>query len=111
MALDWICKGMEKNRLVSDVGLPTQRSADVAAPPPSPSANNGDVRCPQCGATNPAGSKVCKANPACGSFLPSNQAARTTGIYARSQPPDLREHAEELMSGITSDLGGESELS
>jgi hypothetical protein len=60
---------------------------------------------------NPAGSKVCKANPQCGSFLPRNDAARTIGIYARNHPPDLKEHAEALMSGITSDLGGESELS
>jgi hypothetical protein len=59
---------------------------------------------------NPAGSKVCKANPRCGSFLPANQAARTIGIYARTHPPDLREHADALMSGIASDLGGASEL-
>src|SRR5688500_11092102 len=68
------------------------------------------VTCPQCGAINAAGAKVCKANPQCGSFLPTNQAARTTGIYARRHPPDLKEHAEALMSGIASDLGGESEL-
>jgi hypothetical protein len=69
------------------------------------------VICPQCGTANPAGSKVCKANPQCGSFLPSNQAARTIGLYARAQPPDLRQHRDDLVAGLISDLGGETDLS
>jgi hypothetical protein len=109
--LDWICKGMTENDFKNDVGLTTQPTSGQGNPPSSPSASNGEVICPQCGAVNPPGSKVCKANPTCGSFLPTNQAARTTGIYARSQPPHLKEHAQELMSGIASDLGGEAELS
>lgn len=69
------------------------------------------VTCPQCGADNPAGAKVCKANPRCGSFLPRNDASRTTGIYARYQPPDLTQHRDALVAAVTSDLGGPSELS
>ena len=98
---------MTENQFKDDV----EPTAQPSTAPASPSVANGGVICPQCGTANPAGSKVCKANPTCGSFLPSNQAARSTGIYARSHPPDLRQHREELIAGLSSDLGGESELS
>src|SRR4051812_27805309 len=112
MGLDRNCKHMADKDLISDFGFVTQRSDPETAPETPPSAANGEgIVCPQCGTTNPPGSKVCKANPKCGSFLPSNQAARTTGLYARSHPPALREQREELIAGLTSDLGGASELS
>ena len=98
---------MTDNQFQTDVEHGTQPTSPVT----SPSTPDGGVICPQCGASNPPGSKVCKANPQCGSFLPSNQAARTTGIYARSHPPDLEQHRDDLVAGLTSDLGGESELS
>lgn len=46
-----------------------------------------------------------------GKFLPGNQAARRTGIYARHQSADLRLTVDELMQGIVTDQGGETELS
>ena len=46
-----------------------------------------------------------------GRFVAGNQAARQTGLYARQQPADVRTAADDLMRGIVSDLGGESELS
>jgi hypothetical protein len=97
---------MTDNHLQNGVE-PTTQPATASAPPFAP---NGGVVCPQCGAVNPPGAKVCKATPKCGSFLPANQAAKTTGIHVRSQPPNLKEHAAELMAGVTSDLGGEAEL-
>lgn len=81
----------------------------VADTPAEPIPANGreTVACARCLTENPVGAQTCT----CGAFLPANQAARKTGIYARQQPPDLRLTADELMNGIVSDLGGESELS
>jgi hypothetical protein len=110
MRLDQDGNVMTDKDLISDVGFATQRSSADAAPVQPPSPSDGGVVCPQCGALNPAGAKVCKANPKCGSFLPANQAARTTGIYARSQPSDIHQHAEAFTAGVISDLGGASEL-
>jgi ribosomal protein L40E len=64
--------------------------------------------CRRCGATVPAESDRC---PKCQSFTAGNQAARTHGLRAVQPPPDLRMSADELIEGIVSDLGGESELS
>ena len=38
-----------------------------------------------------------------GRFTKGNQAARVAGVYSRSQPPEVRMSAEELMAGIASD--------
>ena len=74
---------------------------------PIPANGRETVACARCSTENPAGAQTCT----CGAFLPANQAARKTGIYSRQpQPPDLRLSADELMNGIVSDLGGESEL-
>jgi hypothetical protein len=45
--------------------------------------------------------------------LPGNQANRKSGIYARPEhhPADLRQNAEELVTGILADLGGLGEIS
>lgn len=94
---------MTENQFKSGVESATQ--------PASSSPQDEGVTCPRCGGLNPVGAKVCRATPTCSSFLPANQAARTTGIYSRSVPPDLRQHREELIAGLSSDLGGESELS
>ena len=37
-------------------------------------------------------------------FIAGNQPARTTGVYARQQPVDIRLTAQELQDGIVSDL-------
>lgn len=60
--------------------------------------------CRRCGAANPPEADECGT---CRSFLPGNQAARQTGLYARQQPAQYRMSADELMSGVVSDLGGD----
>jgi hypothetical protein len=73
-----------------------------------PSRENGaTVVCGRCGTSNPPDVQACGQ---CRSFLPSNQVARRTGIYARQHPPDVTQRAEELTAGLISDLGGASEL-
>jgi hypothetical protein len=63
--------------------------------------------CIRCGNTIEDGADQC----ACGSFGPRNQVARKEGFRAVHHPPDLRMTSEELVSGVVSDLGGDSELS
>jgi len=65
-------------------------------------------QCKRCGATLDGVADRC---PTCKSFAPRNQAARTVGLRAVHQPAELRMTADELMAGIVSDLGGDSELS
>ncbi|MDO8795075.1 MAG: hypothetical protein Q7J25_10700 [Vicinamibacterales bacterium] len=93
---------------LEDPGDNLQQDVQPAAPMQENGDRSGWVICARCSTANPVGSGTCAA---CRSFLPANQAARRTGIYARQQPPDLRLTADELMNGILSDLGGESELS
>jgi ribosomal protein L40E len=64
--------------------------------------------CRRCGETVPADADRC---PKCQSFAAGNQAARTHGLRSVQPPPDLRMSADELIEGIVSGLGGESELS
>lgn len=98
---------------------------------PESTSQARDVLCGHCDAVNPAGSLACSqcgwrfcsrcqtpnaddvdACSRCRSFLPANQAARTTGVYSRLAPPDdLRLKVEELRAGVTSDRGGAAELS
>lgn len=76
-----------------------------------PSTSVGDVICPQCGAANPFGTKVCRATPTCGSFLPANQAARTIGTRAQHHPLELREAVVRFLEAVVIDRGGDAELS
>ncbi len=64
--------------------------------------------CRRCGEAFEAGTGRC---PRCQCFAPGNQAARTLGLRATQQPVELRMTADELMSGIVSDRGGEANLS
>ena len=64
--------------------------------------------CPRCGLQAPADADACSK---CGGFLPGNQVARQSGIYARLHPPDLRMTADTLLRGIVADKGGEAEMS
>jgi len=91
---------------VEESGATLQPDLQPAAP--IQEKGSAPLVCARCSTENPAGASACAV---CRSFLPANQAARKTGIYARQQPPDLRLTADELMNGIVSDLGGESELS
>lgn len=70
------------------------------------------VVCPQCGAENPPGAKVCKTNPQCGSFLPRNTAAVIHGMSAKQLvlSPELQQHLDKFERGVASDLGGSDEL-
>lgn len=87
----------------------SEPQAEINGQPPS--TGIGDVICPQCGAANPFGTKVCRATPTCGSFLPANQAARTDGTRAQHHPLELRAAVAEFLAGVVTDRGGESELS
>jgi ribosomal protein L40E len=80
------------------------------APEPSSrdGTNNTSVVCSRCRTENSSDAEVCSA---CRSFLPRNQVARITGIYARYQPPDMTAEIDTFKSGVISDRGGESELS
>jgi ribosomal protein L40E len=88
--------------MADDVSSDTIRenvAADVVAP---------DKVCGRCSTVNPAGADACSG---CKKWLPGNQGARTHGVYARQQPPDLQLSADELEAGIVADLGGLDELS
>ena len=46
-----------------------------------------------------------------GRFLPGNQVARQSGVFAVHHPPELLEAADAFAVGVVADLGGEGELS
>jgi hypothetical protein len=89
----------------ADPAVSTPDGLNVA---PSEASTAETVACARCLTLNPPGAGTCQH---CQSFLPSNQVARTSGVYARELPPDLRERIEELRANITSDRGGDTELS
>jgi hypothetical protein len=70
------------------------------------------VRCSRCDADAPAGTTNC---PACGVFLPSNEANLKHGLrrYQREGklPAELQEYIETFRDQLVADQGGESELS
>ena len=52
-----------------------------------------------------------RVNGADGRFLPGNQVARQSGVFAVHQPPELLESADAFAAQVVADLGGEHELS
>ena len=46
----------------------------------------------------------------CGAAQPGNQIALRTGTFAQIPPAHLRASADEMLAGVITDLGGESEL-
>jgi hypothetical protein len=64
------------------------------------------LRC-ACGAESPAGSHRCLR---CGTFLAGNQAARTSGVYAKQQPLEIMMTADQVLDGLVADKGGTSEM-
>jgi len=86
-----VCEKSTDSAPIPTNGVPDGATADV-------------VICSRCGVENPAGENVCAS---CKSFLPANQVARRTGVYATSQPVDIRGLAGDLVAGVTADLGGD----
>ena len=82
--------------------------AGLAEPSQANGPGDGSSTCGRCSAVNPPGAETCAQ---CHCFLPANQVARQTGIYAQRQPADLRERVDTFTAGVLSDLGGASELS
>lgn len=72
---------------------------------PAPIRNNGTVTCSngKCAAENPIGLDSCER---CGAFLLQNQKRRTNGTFAKFQPRDVVERADDMYSAVVSDLGG-----
>lgn len=88
--------------------LAVDAAESSAAPFSKNGEDDGSLVCGRCSTVNPAGAATCSQ---CRSFLLANQVARRHGIYARTQPANLRMTADELMAGTLSDQGGESEVS
>jgi hypothetical protein len=99
---------MGQNKLENDVRFTEQRLA-ASDSPISEAQQSTLVLCPQCGAANPLGSRICRATPTCGSFLPANNAAWKSGIYARRPLADPE--GTELFQTWAEDLGGIESLS
>ncbi|MCX6544417.1 MAG: hypothetical protein NTV05_08380 [Acidobacteria bacterium] len=95
----------------SDVQPDVQPNAENAPNPPNGgidgAAAGESVTCPRCGLEQPSGRGQCSR---CNVFLPANQSARQSGIYAVQHPRELRQSVDDFVAGILADQGGESEL-
>src|SRR5437667_1354381 len=78
------------------------------SPNGSPEGATAELVCGRCSTTNPADADRCAK---CRSWLSGNQAARTSGLYARHQPADVLLTADELLAGVIVDKGGLDQMS
>src|SRR3990167_5979277 len=92
---------------------PANDVARLSARETPPSGDPGpEVRCRRCGAEAPAGRSNC---PACGVFLPSNEANLRHGLRRYQDrgalPAEIAAHVDQFRAQLVSDQGGEEELS
>lgn len=67
-----------------------------------------DHLCPKCGRAVLEGAERCDA---CGAVQQGNQLARQDGAFARVHPAEVRQSAEEVLTGVLADMGGIEEVS